>query len=378
MTIAKAKKGKPYQIAIVKATALAALGRCDEAIAALSQPDIKDQLRAEIFRSQVLADMGRCDEAISLLKAALEKHPDSIPAHFYLAAIGEQVGDGNTARKHYEWIHDTYWDQWQGQGAKDFDDAEQATLMGRAFDRWAVLNMKYATDVNLHKQILKVFVQAYDVIDRNYWPAHVAAAEYFMSHGNTPEAGKELKAALAGNPNDAQSHMLAGLIALETWNFDAADAQIAAIRKVDDQSPDGDILETRALLQQRRPADAIGPIKRLLARQPKNLEALGLLASCHALLLQEDKVQETLKQVEALDPNNASAYLDLAEQLGGMRQYPRAEAMYEKAIKRAPWLSSATTDWGCCSRRAAMRTRRRRSSTTPTPWTRSTIARPTT
>jgi len=63
-----------------------------------------------------------------------------VPARYFLGELSEQTGDLETARGEYEWIYKNYWDQWQGQGAKHFDDAELVTILGRAFDRHATLN----------------------------------------------------------------------------------------------------------------------------------------------------------------------------------------------------------------------------------------------
>src|SRR5687768_10118941 len=191
-----------------------------------------------------------------------------------------------------------------------------------------------------------MFVKAYDVIDRNYWPARVAAAEYFLSHDQRKEAGEELAAALEANPNDARALWLIGLVSLDTFDFDRADKAIAALRDVDADSPLAAILEGRSLLTQRRAKEAEAPLNGLLKRQPKNLEALGLLAAAAALQLTEDEMNRLLKQVESLDPDNASAYHDVAEQLGAMRQYPRSADMYKIAIERAPWWTAPRNGLG--------------------------------
>jgi alkylation response protein AidB-like acyl-CoA dehydrogenase len=46
---------------------------------------------------------------------------------------------------------------------------------------------------------------------------------------------------------------------------------------------------------------------------------------------------EVLAQIDALSPDDARGYYEVAEQLAAMRQYPRSEAMYQVAIERAPW-----------------------------------------
>ncbi len=346
LALQKVQKADPAELAQTKAAALAAIGRREEAVKVLSEPAIADQGRIQIARAGILSDMGRHNEALAILKAHLDKDTDSLSGHYALACTAEKIGDLRTASTHYEWIYKKYYDQWQGQGAKEFEDAEQVTTMGRAFDRYATLNGLYAGNPGLNNVMLKVFLQAYDIIDRNYWPAHVAAAEFYMARGNSREAAKELTAALSGNPNDIRSRVLAGLIALERWNFDAADTQIEAIRKVNRQSIEGELLEARALLQQRRPRDAEAPLSRALSAQPNHIEAMGLLAGAYALQLQEDKVRELLQRVEKIDPDNATAYVELAEQLSAMRQYPRAEKTYKMAIERAPWMTAARNGLG--------------------------------
>lgn len=342
----KITDGDPAEVAWVKGKALAAVGRRDEALAVLSEPKLADNLKVQLLRAQVIAETGRLDDAIARMRELVEKHPDSVHARVALAEAAERAGNLELAREHYAWVHRTYYDQWMGQGYRAFEDAELVTLMGRAFDRHATLGGHYAGNAALNRLMLRIFVQAYNVIDREYWPAHVAAAEFFYARSNAREAKKELAAALAANPQDVRALVLMGLISLEEWNFDAADRAIATIRRVERYSVEADLLEARNFLQQRRPKDAEVPLGRVLARQPRNIEALGLLAGAYALQLKEDKVAQTLAEVEKIDPDNATAYLELAEQLGAMRQYPRAEKVFQVAIDRAPWWTAPRNGLG--------------------------------
>lgn len=325
----------------IKGYALNALGRRDEALFALSDKAVADDPKVQVLRAEVLADHGHVDHAIATLNEHLQKHPDSLEGHYHLGAINEIKGDFDAARAAYEWVHKNYWDKWHGLGHREFEDAGRVTLMGRAFDRFATLSGLYANNPELHKTILKTFTTAYDIIDRGHWPARVAAAEYFLSHGNPKEAEKELRAALARNPNDPHALALMGYIALDQFNFDGADKALDAIRKVDENSIVGGLLEARNYLQQRRPKEAGAAIQRVLKQQPRHVEALGILASVHAFQLRDDEANKTLDEIEKLDPGNHTAYFELGEHLGAMRQYPRAEAMYRKSIERAPWNSAA-------------------------------------
>jgi Flp pilus assembly protein TadD len=294
--------------------------------------------------------MGKAQEAREVLQGVLDQHTDSIPAHYELGAVCEKLGDLKAAEEQYTWfVNDpqNFLKKWEAhENIPVFEKADQVTLIGRALDRWATLTQKYKNSPNLDRTILGLFVKSFDEIDREYWPARLAAAEYLLSHDQTDDAVKQLKEVLSANPGSIEGLQLMGRVALQQFNFDNADRAIALIRQVNKESLDADLLDARNLMQERRPQDAEPAVNRALSRQPKNVEALGLLAAVYALELKEDKVNDTLKQVEAIDPANASAYVEVAEQLDAMRQYPRAMAKYRVAIERAPWWTAARNGLG--------------------------------
>jgi tetratricopeptide (TPR) repeat protein len=353
LTLHKVKDVPPAQlplVALVRSKSLAALGRHGEALKAVSDPAVAEVPAVQVRKAEILADLGKDDEAVALLRRHLAAHPDSLAGRFALGAVLEKVGDIEGAKGAFTWFvaqPQGFLEQWkQNPNAPVFDSADNLTTIGRALDRWASLTEAYRDQVHLHNTILNLFVKAYDVKDRGHWPAHVAAAEYFMTHDNRQEAEKELKEALAANPQDAQAWRLMGLIALDTFNFNMADRAAGAVRAADPDAVSAELLEARNLLLQRRPQDAERPVRRVLARQPRNVEAMALLAAVYALQLKEDQANEVLAQVEKLDADNATAYFEVAEQLGAMRQYPRAIAKYKVAIERAPWWTAARNGLG--------------------------------
>jgi tetratricopeptide (TPR) repeat protein len=342
-------KADPKQIAIIKATDLIALGRNDEAIAALSDSAVTRDPKAQILRADALMNLGRNDEAMSLLQQHLKGFPDSLEGHYALGQLFEKLGDVQSAVSAYAWFVTgprKLFDQWQTQQEKGFDDAAEVVTIGRAVDRWAAMTTAYKDMPQLNDALLNLFVKAYDVIDRGYWPAHVAAAEYWQAHDNAHSAELELESAAAGNPHDLRALKLKAKIALASFNFDQCDEVIEIIRDLDPDSIDADLLEARNLLAQRTPENAIRPVQRVLAKQPKNLEALGLLAAVYALELHDDQTADVLKRIDAMAPHQATAYLEVAQQLAAMRQYPRSEAMYKIAVDRAPWWTAARNGLG--------------------------------
>lgn len=338
LTLAKAKDAEALDVALVKGTSLAALGKKDAALQALTEDAVANHPKAQLLRAQILSDLSRHEEAIHLLEQVIERDKNSVAGHFYLGQIAETAGDMARARKAYAFF-EPYIDKLY---AETIDSAEELTLIGRGLDRWATINKAYKDRVALHNMILeKCFGQAYLRLDRDYWPARVATAEFHLARDDQKTALGLLKGVLEQNPNDLHSLQLIGWISLEQFNFDGAEKAIDELRKVDPNCIEADLLETRNLLQQRRPGDAEKVIGRVVARQPKNLEALGLLAAVYGLQLREDKVNETLKKVEQIDPDNATAYFEVAQQLGAMRQYPRAAEKYKVAIERADWWTDA-------------------------------------
>ncbi|HSI33071.1 MAG TPA: tetratricopeptide repeat protein [Tepidisphaeraceae bacterium] len=351
LTLAKVKPGDadPARVAHVKATSLAAIGRKQQALDALSAGPAADDAACLVLRARILSDLTRYDEAVTTLEKVRAKDKESVAAHYYLGEINERRGDMDAAKKAYG-----FFEAWVDKlHAQELDSAEALTLIGRGIDRWATMNMVYKDKVGLHQQLLDKTFTAATRVDREYWPARAAAAEFYIARDDQKKAGGLLKAVLEQNPNDVRSLYTIGLLAVDGFNFDGAEKAIDMIRKVDPDSVEGDVLETRNLLQQRRPKDAHRVISRVVARQPKNVEAMGLLAAVYALQLKEQEMNDVLKRVEQLDPDNATAYFEVAEQLGSMRQYPRSAAKYQVAIERAPWWTHAMnglgllyTQWG--------------------------------
>ncbi|HEY7116395.1 MAG TPA: tetratricopeptide repeat protein [Tepidisphaeraceae bacterium] len=343
LTLKKVKGGDPLQVALIRATSLAAIGKKEAALKTLSGPGVADQPAAQIKRARILAEVARYEEAIDLLKKVLAEQKDSVAAHFYLGQISETAGRMEQARAAYDFFK-PYIDRLF---SEDFENAEELTLIGRGIDRWATINAEYKNRQALHNLLLeKCFGRAFLTLDRDYWPAKVAAAEFHVARDDEKTAIELLKEVADENPNDIHTLVLLGQLSLKQFNFDGADHAVDAIRKVDPESVEADVLETRNLLQQRRPKDAERVITRVIDRQPRNIEAMGLLAAVYALQLKEEPMRAVLKKVEDLDPDNAVAYLEVAEQLAAMRQYPRAAEMYKVAIKRADWWTDARNGLG--------------------------------
>ena len=102
---------------------------------ALSDAAVKDHPKVQVLRARTQASLGKTAEAISTLKELLTKHPDSLPGHYFLGQVSEQIGDLDAARAAYGWFDaapQQFIQRWQGKRDKAFDSAEDVVLIGRA------------------------------------------------------------------------------------------------------------------------------------------------------------------------------------------------------------------------------------------------------
>ncbi len=345
-TLGKVKNGPPAQIAMIKAASLSAIGQRDEALVALGDENIANDPRIELARARLLSSIGRSDDALTILRQFVIDHPDSIPGHYYLGDVCELAGKHDEAKTAFDFFEGQI-DPWLGK-ARPYNDAEEVTLLGRGVDRWAIMNGKYkgAEHRGLNQVVLSIFTKAYDSIDHAYWPAHMAAAEFFLRHDDIQKGMTEIGLAALGNPHSIELLNLQGEVAISSFNFDAGDAVIQAMQEINPNASEAQLLLARNLLRQQQPREAEAPLRLVLQKTPKNLEALGLWAACHALRLEDQETKDALAEVEKIDPQNATAYFEVADQLSAMRQYPRAEAMYLVCKQRAPFWTQAWNGLG--------------------------------
>ena len=322
---------------VLKAQILGKLGRYDEAEKLLAGDD-------DSAARFALADLKFDAADFAAARALFEKNvADSgnatLADHYWLGRVCEAVGDVEAAKTAYGWfVEKRFLQAWaEDPDGRAFESAADVTVIAAALDRYATLAAEYKIDPSLHNTILGMFTRAYDVIDRDYWPAHLAAARFAYARGDRKMTEEELKAVFAANPNDADALALVGQLNLDRWDFAKAAAAATALRAVDRDSRAADLLDAATLLLQRQPEKARPFVDRQLAARPDDLETLGLKAATAAVDFREDDAEKTLAQVDQLDADNATAYYAVGKQLSTLRQYAAAEKLLRTAVDRAPW-----------------------------------------
>ncbi len=316
--------------------------RVDEiALARQCLSPIAGQMAADLLLAQIDRSQGEYDAAIAKLRAVLAVDPDSVVARHALADVLELKGDLDGAvaiDKTFAVGPESVLEKFKSDGALGFESAEDLTCAAQSIDRWAAVTRAYSHDQTLHDTVLSMFVSAYDTVDREYWPARLAAAQYLYSHGNAKDAQEELDEANAANPNYPGVNQLMGAMQIEAHNGNGTAGAAAAMREVDANSFDADLLDVSAALQNRQFNRALKLASACVQRQPQNLEALGMLAATYAARGDTSQLRETLATVDAIDPDNAGARVQVAKMLStAFYDSGGAVTQLRVAVERAPW-----------------------------------------
>ncbi|MFG0284545.1 MAG: tetratricopeptide repeat protein [Phycisphaerales bacterium JB039] len=206
-----------------------------------------------------------------------------------------------------------------------------------------------------YQRMLALLTQARERVDRLYWPALIAEAQLLHSRDNTPEASEALEQALALNPKAAEGVALFGQMAVETFNFDHAEAMASKLESLrsstgaEDIAPlslEAELIRARARLRQRDPDGAMELIDAVLASFPRHREALALQSAAVAATFDYDRADALLAELDDLSPGAAIGPLEVGRALSEARQYEVAAEYLEEAARRQPLLPEPWIELG--------------------------------
>jgi tetratricopeptide (TPR) repeat protein len=330
----------------LRAICLARLGQTETALSLLDQTDV-ETVRG---RATILCDAGRPADAIALLEPVVVDAPTDWISREQLSSALEQAGDLDRAASVAEPFFagdDSPYARFARDGAIAFEFADELTAIARGVDRWARLTAAYPAHDRLHDGVLEMFVASYDLVDREYWPARVAAAEYLLRHGNRRQAAEEIEAASAFNRVDVRLNRVRFQITMLARKRDEARKAIRTLRGVDPNSPDALMFDAQLRLLDRDGAGAIAILESLATRRPTCIETLSHLAAAYSVRDRDADAARVIAQVEAFDPDNAVVHASIAHAFASV-YYDHAGAIphLRRAIERAPWWAQLQHDLG--------------------------------
>ncbi len=327
--------------AIGMAEALAIQGKYTEAIKALDDAKELGQHRADwlVAQGEILSVVGRYDEALKHAKGAIKLRPTWAPAILIHGRLLETLGRKSDAIAAYKSMSKTIDD-----GAYR-RDARSLVALGQIMDRYGVLTGQRASAQATN--ILHNYLQeAYQKVDRGYWPAHVAAGMFLLSKHRATEAAKEFALAQKLNKKIPEVHVGMGVLYLTKWQFENCMRAVSAALKINPRHPDALYVKAVCLMQWRKYEQVEAAAKVVLKTNPNHIQALSLAAAVHIRNREDEKATPYIERVGKINPVCEDLPNTIGQWLAACRQYPKAEKYYRQAMKLAPEKAGPVTNLG--------------------------------
>lgn len=209
------------------------------------------------------------------------------------------------------------------------------------------------------RQMMNLLGRARDQLDRTNWSIRLVEAELLYQKDNRAQAVEAAMETLALNPRCAAAWRILGNMSAESFDF--ARAEQVAMR-LDALAPDGptldggsllgDLLRVRIRLQQRDADDAAVYAQRVLLRAPHMPEALELQAAVAAAQFDFDEAEALVAVADERAPDSHRTLFEIGKVLSEMRQYEPAIDYLSRAAQRAPHRAEPWIELGLVSMQA--------------------------
>jgi len=309
------------------------VGEYEEAITELERLNAEKNVDWHVLLARALLIKGEYSRAMELLTKAIDLKPKAAGARRMLGETLELLGRRDEAIATYRWFDEqlTLQDGFPR-------DAAWITDAAVGFLRYSMMTQTNVADRTRHV-LTEMLQQAYERVDRSYWPARIVAADLLRARYNNDEADgsvSDYQAALRLNPKLPEAFVGLGEVLLEIWNFEEVEKHAEKALAVNPRYAPAFHLLARKFITERRYAQSLEASQKALDINERDVVALALSAAASACRYDADAVQGFTSRVEAINPKSAIFYHILGNALSGVRQYADSEAALLKAIEYEP------------------------------------------
>jgi tetratricopeptide (TPR) repeat protein len=216
---------------------------------------------------------------------------------------------------------------------RTLDDPVQLTAATRAL---VLLARHEGRPAHEYHTAMGLFAKIREQIDRLHWPAHLAEAELLQAKDNSADAATAARAALELNPACGRAWYLLGRMALDSFDFQKAEACEKSLRAIHGGHLLAAMLHAEMRLTQRDPEAALSAIQNVLEALPRQRKFIALLAAAEAMRYDDVACAAALERLDALSPAGALGYHETGRFLAATRQYGPAGRMLREAVRRRP------------------------------------------
>lgn len=317
-------------------------GTLDEGIHRLEALRAKGDVSADWHAA--LADLydhkGMSKKAIEHARKATRIDYENAEAYLVLGRVFERLGRRRDAVDAYSIFDDTM------TSGELPDSPEAITILGRGFYRYTVLTQTNVVQRVRHV-LREVYQEAFDYIDKAYWPARLAAAQLLLDRHNLDDAKTEFENILKQNPNVPDALVGLGRIQLEEdWDFEGVEKRVAAALAINPHHVGAHLLLGDSRITERRFADAAEQAQKALDANPESLEAMGLLAGARRCLGDEKTARELERRAKRISEKPAAFDYTVGRILASRRQYDAAYDYLTRATKEADYWPAPFVELG--------------------------------
>ncbi len=335
------EKSLQVSAAIGVADALSMQGKYTDAIKTLESVKDAGIARAKwnVAMADALTHVGRYEDALKHASRAHELKPTWAPTVLAHGRLLETLGREQEAIKVYKSMSEVI------DEGKYGDDPRSLVAMGKILDREAILLGRRASEQAMNI-LHNYFQEAYQKVDKKYWPANIASGMLLLSKHRPKTAMKEFALAAKLNKRIPDAYVGAGLVQLSSWQFEKCLAAADKALKINPNHADALLIRGICYMQWRK-FEKVPPITdKILKVNPNHLDALSLAAAAHLRMGDEKKAQEYIDRVHEINETYAGLPTTIGQWMAAGRQFDQAEKYYKQAIALNPKLAEPLAGLG--------------------------------
>lgn len=309
-----------------------------DSLQAVAEPGQADAVW-RLQHARALCNVGRYADALEQSAEALRLAPAWAPAVQFHGELLELLGRDEDALETYRRMETIV-------ESSDYrDDPESLVALGEILERYAALHGLKASD-QARNILHNYFQEAYLKVDKEYWPAHVAAGWFLLRKHKASQAGKEFELAEKLNRRLPDTYAGKAMLYLQAWAFEKSIQTADQALKINPHHPEA-LLAKAACFMQWRKFQKVPPIlEHILEANPYHLEALSMMAAAYIRMDLDEKAEPYMAKVREVNPRCALLPATIGEWLVAGRQFEKAEAYLREAVDNSPKMAEPLASLG--------------------------------
>ncbi len=265
---------EPARVAIGKSRCFECRGNWKEATEVLERGMRKDPRNARLLArlAEVYLEQGRFEDVSRTVGLVLEIDPDLPLSRLVEADLCTAIGKLKQADEGYHWLVKFY-------NQKQPDDVETLLVVAAGASQYA----RWRNVPQIFNFVVNTLCVDALAKDKDCWQSHFVAGMLLLEKFNRAGAVKELKLALAINPQAAEVHAALAGAALQDQGLAEAAQHVGRALEINPRLPFALLAQADLKLADDDLQSALNVLEQALAVNPRDEEALGRVAACRIL-----------------------------------------------------------------------------------------------